>query len=323
MNILFVTGCNAAFFNSSLVGLQSFAERMPGHRLLVCDFGLTGPQAEFLRGLGVWLERPPILASRGVFHCKAGLLRYLRHGRHDIGNYDAVVWLDADLTLMTVGAGDFEAVIAAMTSAGADLAVCPEPAGRSLRQFVAETTAMEPFARMVADTGIDDGAPYLSSGLFCCRSAVLLERWEELTNTVATHPLFEQNMFNAAIHRNSIPFVPLDCEEWQAQGQSLDKVRLVPSDRGGRPGARIGAKNIKTLHATSSGQGHLLIAMCRMTVRDLLLTGTFKLFFAEPLRMHQLQLLAMFMTIHGETLMRLGVCTRSARPVEGFEFVTL
>ena len=39
MNIIFVTGGDAAFFNSMLVGLQSFAERLPDQRLLVCDFG--------------------------------------------------------------------------------------------------------------------------------------------------------------------------------------------------------------------------------------------------------------------------------------------
>jgi len=75
MNILYVTGCDAPFFNSLLICLQSFTERMPRHRLLVCDFGLTGAQAEFLHGLGALLTRPPILASRGVFFCKSSLLR--------------------------------------------------------------------------------------------------------------------------------------------------------------------------------------------------------------------------------------------------------
>ena len=71
MNIVFVTGADSAFFNSLLVCLQSFAERLPGRRLLVCDFGLTPAQAAFLRGLGQLLARPPALASGGVFHCKA------------------------------------------------------------------------------------------------------------------------------------------------------------------------------------------------------------------------------------------------------------
>jgi hypothetical protein len=67
----------------------------------------------------------------------------------------------------------------------------------------------------------------------------------------------------------------------------------------------------------------LLIATCRMTVRDLDLIGPFKLFLAEPLRLHQLQLLASFITIQGNSLLRLGICARAVRPVEGFEFVIL
>jgi hypothetical protein len=38
---------------------------------------------------------------------------------------------------------------------------------------------------------------------------------------------------------------------------------------------------------------------------------------------HQLQLLALFLAEHGEALLRLGICSRAARPVDGFEFVTL
>ncbi len=321
MNVLFVTGSDGAFFNSLLVCLQAFSERMPGHRLLVCDFGLTPAQAEFLRRLGVWLERPPVLASGGVFRCKAALGRYLRHGGHRIEDYDAVVWLDADLTLMAVSAGDFAAVIAAMTKTAAAVAVCREPLGRTIADFAA-VAAMAPFARMAKDAAIDARLPYLSTGLIFCRSAALLSRWEEMTGTAAEHPLFEQNMFNLVLHRDAVAFVALDCEEWQAQGSSLDKVRLVAA-AGGRPAARIGDREIKTLHATSSAPGHLLIAPCRLTVRGLDLVGPFKLFLAEPLRMHQLQLLALFVAVHGEALLRLGICTPAAQPVAGFHFTTL
>lgn len=175
MSIIFVTGSDAAFFNSMLVGLQSFAERMPGQRLLVCDFGFSGAQAGFLRGLGVLLERPPVLASAGAFHCKAALLAYLRHNAQDLGGDEIVVWLDADLTFMDLGIGDFVAVFAAMTSAGADIAVCPEPLGRSFGQMLSGPNAstMAPSARIAKQTGMDFALPYLSSGLFFCRSAGL------------------------------------------------------------------------------------------------------------------------------------------------------
>jgi hypothetical protein len=53
-----VTGRNAPFFNSLLVFLQSFAERVTGQRLVVCDLGLSSAQAQFMRSLGMLLDRP-------------------------------------------------------------------------------------------------------------------------------------------------------------------------------------------------------------------------------------------------------------------------
>lgn len=324
MNILFVTGSDSAFFNSLLVCLQSFAERMPGHRLLVCDFGLNPAQAEFLRSLDLLLPRPPKLAGCGVFHCKASLARYLQ--RAGQAGDDAAVWLDADLALMQVGHADFQAVIADMTAAGAQIAACGEPSGRNIGQTIAlfsDASTMAPFARLVADAGIDSSASYLSSGLFFCRSGTFLDRWAEAAVGVPFHPLFDQNLFNLVLQRDAISFLTLDCEEWQAQGPALDAVSLVAPADGGRPAASIGGRNIKTLHTTSSAPGHLLIGNCRLTVRNLDLTGPFKLFLAEPLRLHQLQLLASFIVTHGEAMLRLGLCVPAARPAEGFEFVTL
>lgn len=325
MNLVFVTGSDAAFFNSMLVFLQAFAERLPGQRLWVADFGFTPAQAQFLRDLGLLLERPPTLEPHGVFVRKAALLTYLRHNGRDLGPDDALVWLDADLTLMETLPADFEAVGAGMTAAGVDIAVCPEPLGRSLGQMLSgpNQSAMAPTLRVIAAVGIDQSLRYVSSGLFFCRDPGFLTRWQELTRAVAEHPLFEQNMFNVTLHEARRRFLILDCEEWQAQGWSLDRVRLVPSESGDRPAARIGDKNIKTLHATSPGQGHLLIGNCRLVVRDMELAGPFKLFMAEELRLHQLQLLALFFVAHREALLRCGVCTPAARPIEGFEFVTL
>ena len=48
---------------------------------------------------------------------------------------------------------------------------------------------------------------------------------------------------------------------------------------------RRGEKNTKTLHTTSPRPDHLLIAPCRLTVRHLELTGTFKLLLPKRLRM--------------------------------------
>jgi hypothetical protein len=325
MKTIFITGSDAGFFNSLLIFLQSFDERLPGQPLAVCDFGFAPEQARFLRERGVLLPRPPEIASRGVFCCKASLARYLMAAGLKLEDYDALVWLDADLTPMQTGIADFEAVIATMQSAGAELAVCPEPAARSLGRTIAEfpePAKMAPFSRMIAEAGLSSALPYVSSGLFFCRSAALLEHWMKLALAAVEHPLFEQNAFNIALHSGGTRHLALDCEEWQAQGSSLDRIRLA-GDGAGRAAAHIGDKNIKTLHATSPLLGHLLIANCRVTVRDLVLAGPFKLFLPEDLRLYQLQLLSSFILAHGERLHRLGLCTRAAVPVEGFEFVTL
>ena len=123
-----------------------------------------------------------------------------------------------------------------MTAAGVDIAVCPEPLGRSFGQMLSGPNAstMAPSARIAAQAGMDFALPYLSSGLFFCRSAGFLTRWQELTQGHAYHPLFEQNMFNVALHEKRTAFVALDCEEWQAQGPSLDRITLVPAATGGR-----------------------------------------------------------------------------------------
>jgi hypothetical protein len=188
-----------------------------------------------------------------------------------------LVWLDADLTMMEVGPDDFDAVATAMASRRMDVAICAEPLARSIGQVVASNPAMARSVQAAAAQRINLDLPYVSSGLFFCRSVPVLSLWQQLTFAVADWPLFEQNMFNVALHRDRTGFLALDCEEWQAQGPSLDRVMLVPSAQGGRPVARIGNKNIKTLHATSGLPGHLLVATCRMTVRDLDLTGPFKL----------------------------------------------
>jgi len=321
--LLFITGSNAAFFNSLLICLQSFSDRIPGCRLLVCDYGLTPQQRQFLAELGQLLLAPPdIDPAEDVFRCKAALLRYLRYGGVDLANFDAIVWLDGDLTLMNVGVDDFLAVTTAMTANNAVIAACGEPSGHNIGQMAvlfSDPAIMRPFAEAIALANLDPALPYLSTGLFFCRSGEFLQRWDQQTQETAHHPLFEQNMFNLVLHRDQCPFLNLDCEAWQAQGASLDKVRLQPTP-GGQRSAAIGEKNILTLHTTSPMPQHLLTIRGRLVVGPLQVEGIFKLLFAEPLRLHQLEVLATFVHRYGEALLRLGLCRPADTPADGFAF---
>ncbi len=324
MNLLFVTGCNTGFFNTLLICLQSFSLRTSGQRLFVCDYGMTKPQAEFLREIGILIERPPSIdPSLDVFNCKAALIRYLNHAGHAIDRYDAIVWVDADLTFMDVGLGNFQGVAAEMKRAGAEVAVCSEPSGKSVGQMIAglsKPPAKYPFAGVAQDAAIDLARPYVSTGLFWVNSASFLTRWNHLTLAVEPHTLFEQNMFNVVLHRSLAPFLLMDCETWQAQGSSLDRVRLRATGTGGL-GAVIANKNIKTLHATSPLFGHVQAVRGCLTVDQYELNGIFKLILKDDVRSHQLELLASFVYAHARMLTKIGVCRPAACPCEGFQFV--
>lgn len=321
--MLFVTGSNAAFFNSLFICLQSFKERLPDQTLLVCDYGMTEPQTQFLRNLGILLERPPsVPAQTDVFICKAALLRYLQHSRIDLSKQDAIIWLDGDLTLMNVGTADFARVVQAMQADDIPVAICRDLDGKTIKQMVDhfnDPALVAPFTQCLQDHGVALSSPYFSTGLFFCRSLDLLQAWDTLTGSVAYHPLFEQNMFNIVLHHHRLHILALDCEEWQAQGFVLDRIRLRPDEQG-RSQALIGGKNIKTLHSTSPHEAHLLIVKATMTVRDIEISGIYKLLFAEDLRMVQLNLLSTFIHTHAALLLHLGLCRKNPVAIDGFHF---
>ncbi len=321
MQMIFITGSNAGFFNSLLITLQSFAERLPGEMLWVCDFGLSPPQAEFLRQRGQLLERPHTLPETvDVFVCKAAMLRYVQAAEIDLKSKAALVWLDADLTLMDVSLGDFEAVVAVMQAEAAVVAACAEPSGFNMGQMadnLGPPAAI--YGIYLNELAIDRAHPYVSTGLLFCTSASVLAGWDTVTTPLAYHPLYEQNMFNVVLACDAVPTVILDCEAWQAQGRSLDRVRIVQPE-GAKPQAWIGDKAIKILHTTSSFEGHLLIMPATMQVLAVEMHGLLKLFAPEPLRLVQLSLLASFIHQNRDSLLSFGLCHPAASPITGFHY---
>ncbi len=323
MSFIFVTGCNAGYFNTLLVTLQSFALRLPDQRLLVCDYGLAPNQREFLRGQGQLLDRPPgIPPKTHPYRCKAAILRYLENAGHRLGEQDVLIWIDADLTFMDVGIKDFAAVFDVMKERGIQVAACRN--GLSIGQMCefGNREKMEPFREALTFSGVAQNLPYYSIGIFFCRSASFLKRWDEVTAIVENHMCFEQNMFTMVVHRDRVPFMHLDLEEWQAQGDSLDKIE-IRGDVKNRPAAAIGQKNIKILHTTSPNPGHIQLAEARMLVTDVALAGIFKLLVKPKQRELQLHLLASYIAAHKEKLLQLGICSPNPEPVPGFRLVPI
>ena len=174
MKPLFVTGADAAFFPTLLVLLQSFAERLPGQSIYVCDYGLGPAQRDFLRRHGMLLERPPGLAlAADPFRNKTALYRYVQHAPFDPTNFTALVWLDADLTLIGCSIDDFEAIVTRMAAHNIDIAACPDKSiAEQVKSFRRRNLRSAPFEQILADSRIDTALPYYSTGLFFCRSSL-------------------------------------------------------------------------------------------------------------------------------------------------------
>ena len=320
--MIFVTGCDAAFFNTLLITLQSFAEKLPNQSLLVCDFGLHPQQAQYLRNLGLLLERPESLQEgTHVTGRKAALVRYLNNSKYYQIKSDVVIWVDADLTLIDIGMDDFVQVLNAMNQHQCDVAACGS--GFTIEQmshFYVDPSALADFKEIIQSSGIDAQAVYFSTGIFFSRSEKLLQDWDERTSKLQFHPLYEQNMFNIALQENQATYLDLDLDVWQAQGSALNNIYLTPQPNG-RATANVGEKSVKILHSTSPFANHLWVGRARMQVQELILNGLFKLIAARPITELQLNLLASYLVTHKQALFEAGLISVAPNPINGYEFV--
>lgn len=322
MSLLFVTGSDAGYFNTLLIGLQSFAERFPGQKVVVCDYGFTPAQAEFLRERGQWAERPPEIPEKmDVLLLKSAMGRYLSHAGYELSDYDAVVWVDCDITFLDVGIADYEAVVRVMQERGALVAACRDISNISIQQlleFYYDNPKIAPFEEALSAYEVDRNRPYISVGIVFCRSAKVLADWQTMTAETTPHMLFEQNMFNVLLARDGIPALFLDSEEWQLYGALLDQV-TVQAD-GGRSIATLNGKRLRALHTSSPYPNHVEFISADIAVQDVHIEGMFKLFINPSLRLILLKLLAAFVHQQQESLLRLGLCRRHQGGTESFQF---
>lgn len=320
--MIFVTGCDAAFFNTLLITLQSFSEKLSNQVLLVCDFGLHPQQAHYLRSKGMLLERPLDLPlGTHVTGCKAALVRYLNGSAHYRVKTDIVIWIDADFTFLDISMNDFEQIVHAMNQSHCDVVACGS--GFSIEQmshFFADPSILTEFKAIIKSSGIDANAVYFSTGIFFCRSEKLLQDWDRRTSQLHFHPLYEQNMFNIVLQENAVSYLDLDIDVWQAQGSALDKITVLPLPSG-RAAVNIDNKSVKILHSTSPFINHLWVGRASLKVQEVELAGNFKLIAARPIIELQLNLLASYLATHKQALFDAGVVKLAPNSIKGYEFV--
>jgi len=186
-------------------------------------------------------------------------------------DFDAMIWIDADCIILsdvvselTAFARDQDAVVVATAVFDTIAAVIAEN-----RQSGRETISI--FEDMVKDCGLSLDLPYLSVGVFLCRSRALLAEWRERTLRVTAHPLFEQNVFNLIVHSQGIGRL-VDCRTFNINGIDLNGVSR--RDDGGIVNAD--GQPIRVAHLSSSVDGVLDIIDLHINVGDKVLIGVLR-----------------------------------------------
>lgn len=268
-SICVVTGADYRQFEQLFLLWGSLRRYCPGLKLHVCDFGLTDPQRHFLRRKGILLEMPAGMAGRShPWQYKAALGRYVA-GQ----SWDAVVWLDADLIVLTDIGPLLAELYAGMRERGHILAVAGT--GATIGQQLTIEKAPH-FADLVARLDLDRGAIYLNSGFFLCRSAEFLRQWSTLCDTMPMEVLFEQNAFNLVALTKPGGVRIVDRFQWNLCANHLGMTRIEASRQGAVVMGPLGPAHI--LHATSTNRARdLVMVTMNVTVDGIAAAASLKM----------------------------------------------
>jgi len=296
MDIRYVTGTDTKRFLNTAILIDSFARHMPGRHLSVCDFGMTTAEQTFWEGAGFLLAVPESLrAHTHPWSRKAGFFDFLTDT-----DWDAAVWLDADMVLLQPIEEAVSSVVEDMAGAGQDVAACGDVPARTVQGFVDEFTGLGfelgPFERLIDGLGSDRTGPYLNTGLLIVRPGGFIEHWRDMVLAQAEWLLFEQNAFNALVHANPGVLRTLDATLWNVHGDALGEIAVT-----------AGAPSAMVLHATSQGQRHHIENEIEYPIGERVLPGWIKLFARDDLRAIQQDHIVGFLNRHIGAIDRCGL----------------
>jgi hypothetical protein len=290
MSARFLTGTNAKMFGQTLILMQSFAESGAGDALTVCDFGLTPAQRRFLaarRQLATLPKRPE--EGRHSWYDKASLGDFID------GDPETVVWVDADMIVTSDPRPLVAAILVEMTRDGHCIAACPDDSGHDLGHFLRWASDggndCVQFRRVLDQSQIDRGRPYLNSGFFIVTSRRWLEDWKATTFAIGTELLFEQNAFNVVAWRHPDSVRLLDARRWNAHNDALG--RLSFEDGGAVP--LCDDQPVAILHATSQNDSHIHFKVVHFALGGTPAAVRIKAFRHKRLSEMQLGLLSRFL----------------------------
>lgn len=264
--IAYVTGADRCFFDHILLLMASLRRHSPGIELLVCDFGLTHQQREYFNHRSMLLDMPSHIKALHPWHYKAALGSYV-----SALETEAIVWIDADMIILSDIRAGTEAVLEDMKRRGA---ICAATSSNSLgEQLSAERTPH--FAELASS--LDHRSPYVSSGIFLCRSRELFAAWERVTNTFPMEMLFEQNAFNLVTLSQSQYLHVIDTLTWNICGPQLRDAEVLYREQ--NMVVQAGSTEAKILHFTSSNRARdLILYKCEIETEGHRIPASVRLF---------------------------------------------
>ncbi|TWB45726.1 hypothetical protein [Nitrospirillum pindoramense] len=304
--ILYVTGADERYFATTLLLLESFARQMPQARLMVCDYGLAPGQLAYLADRGQLLPRPEGLPETlHPYAKKAAILDY-------VGDlpWQALCWIDADMLAVGLDGAIMAHLLQRLEASGADIALTTDINELTLSDVAAMDaggTTMAPFRALLAESGADPAAPYISVGFWLCRSRALLVDWDRRSRGLRPHPLFEQNVMALLIHGPNWGYAGrallLDPVEWQPQNHLLPLIRTAGD------GYTVRGRTVRLVHCTSCRYWFMDIYKSHVEVQGQALAGYFRILQNPALRALQKDLLHDHVVRHGDALSRHGLLT--------------
>jgi hypothetical protein len=283
MDAIFITGANSSYFMMACMLMESIGAFAPMCSFAVLDFGLSDRERQFLRARNALIDMPGnipgVSATSHPYFLKTAAIHYL----NDISPSSTIVWVDSDIVLGSEIKESLYHVRREMEAVQSPIAACRECAIADILDSA--QLDLGPFREIVKEKGVSSDRPYFNSGFVVFRSREILTNWFNLAVMTPLHALFDQNLLNVLIHKESA-VTALPQEDWNLHGDLLVESTLEPLLRQG-PLPKI-------LHATSPQPDHVdavSISFEQDFGRDYPLR-----FFRNPiLRQHQFKLLTGFL----------------------------
>ena len=298
MKILYITGANSNLFANTCMLYDSFKLHCPKDTLWVCDFGLDSEHNEFFKSLGILLPTPSNLQSYNhPWYFKASICDFIKDMQ-----YDAVVWLDADMIVLEPITDRVKGLVVEMKISNTQVSICADDVTLDIKKYIKfvrkQGHSVVSFEKNCLKHKTDMGRQYLNTGFFVISSLNLLSDWRDLVLSEDVDFLFEQNSFNVIANQKQRNIKILSSHEWNAHGARLKDVLTLRSK-----------EMTRILHATSTGDGHAE-GDFNLPINDQQLSGHIKLFKRADLYQRQYVHLTHFAKTHFTTLAKCNLLSK-------------